>query len=182
MENSPSMPWCSDSDTLPSSLSNCVTALFSFPLHPTAFDVSSFFDTKQYVTREVRCRLLASKAGKKTRRRGRGRVGGEGCRRGEWKKTKNAKKKEENTKKKIDRAHHDHQDNPPVCTNVHRKTLLARREGRRRKRRRRREPRIVHRDEMNEEETADTWSAPTRSKGSRNIYNTHSCRSRVAKY
>lgn len=181
MENSPSMPWCSDSDTLPSSLSNCVTALFSFPLHPTAFDVSSFFDTKQHVTREVRCRLLASKAGKKTRRRGRDR-GGQGCRRGGWKKTKNAKKKRRKHKKKIDRAHHDHQDNPPVCTNVHRKTLLARREGRRRKRRRRREPRIVHRDEMNEEETADTWSAPTRSKGSRNIYNTHSCRSRVAKY
>lgn len=101
MENSPSMPWCSDSDTLPSSLSNCVTALFSFPLHPTAFDVSSFFDTKQHVTREVRCRLLASKAGKKTRRRGRGRVGGgKGVGGENGKKRKTRKKKEENTKKK----------------------------------------------------------------------------------
>lgn len=97
------MPWCSDSDTLPSSLSNCVTALFSFSFTPHhAFDVSSFFQYQHILGHSdvVYSRLKRGKNEGAWYGGGGTGDGGKNEKRKKKKKNKKKKKKKKKTQKK----------------------------------------------------------------------------------
>ena len=160
-------PAVSDSDTLPTlpPLKLRVTALFSFSFAPHRFRRLILLRTTNEHASSDKLDVVRSRLKRDKREQGVS-GGGSVVRLGRTvekneKKEKKKKKKKKTQKKKKNRAHRDHLSRrPPRLHNL--RTGRRSREADGREGRGGREKgteKLVHRDEMNEEETADTWSA-----------------------